>query len=71
MPTKIGQQRGEKTPPAAPQATEDKPKRPASSGVEPSAEAQRTHAPSEVGGKETTPAARVTQPAPRNESYLS
>ncbi len=64
MPTKIGQQLGEKAPPTAPQATEDKPKRPASSGVEPSAEAQRTHAPSEVGGKETTPTVRAEQPPP-------
>ncbi len=54
-----------------PKAPEDKPKRPVPSGVEPSAEAQKTHAPSEVGGKETTPAARAEQPAPRNESYLS
>ncbi len=45
-----------------PKASEDKPKRPVPSGVEPSAEAQRTQAPSEVGGKETTPAARVEQP---------
>ncbi len=47
-----------------PKAPEDKPKRPAPSGVEASAEAQRTQAPSEVGGKETTPAARAEQPPP-------
>ena len=54
--------------PAASQATEDKPKRPVPSGVEPSTEAQRTQAPSEVGGKETTPAARAEQPTDERAS---
>ena len=38
------------------------PQTPATADAQASAEAQRTHAPSEVGGKETTPAARVKQP---------